>query len=94
MLNLSLITLNNSWHKLDKASLETLEKEMYSNMESYSVPATLMRYTMEIATGITVRLAESDLAGKQEVAKWAADMIEVMSNIVEGYVKSGLHNFR
>lgn len=54
---------------------------MYSHLKSYSVHPTLIGLTIDIATAITVTLAEDELAGKQEVAKWALEMIQVYKKI-------------
>lgn len=50
---------------------------MYNRLKTYSVHPTLIGLTVDIATGITVCLAEDELEGKQEVAKWALEMIQV-----------------
>ena len=50
---------------------------MYNALKSYSVNPTFVSLTVEIVSGVTVVLAEDELSGKKEVAKWGIELIQV-----------------
>lgn len=57
--------------------MEILQLEMYNKLKSYTVNPTFVTLTVEIVAGITVYIAEDELSGKKEVAKWGIEMIQV-----------------
>ncbi|KAK6627283.1 hypothetical protein RUM44_009760 [Polyplax serrata] len=83
----ALLTLSTSWQKLPREKMEILQLEMYNKLKSYTVNPTFVTLTVEIVAGITVYIAEDELSGKKEVAKWGIEMIQDCETHIENCLK-------
>lgn len=66
---------------------------MYNKLKSYSTDPIFVTLTVEVVAGITVYIAEDELSGKKEVAKWGIEMIQVPMSFQLKILKSHFLNF-